>query len=75
MNMSKSKAKAKAKARQKSPSGFLVDGYDLASREKYERVIAELGPKAKPKEILVAYDKAGGLILDKEGVKIPNGKF
>ena len=42
---------------------------------KFDRAAQEVGDKATPEAFLAAYDKHGGLILDKAGKKIENGIF
>ena len=42
---------------------------------KFDRTAHEVGDKASPEAFLGVYDKLGGLILDKDGKKIPNGIF
>ena len=42
---------------------------------KFDRTAQEVGDKASPEAFLGVYDKLGGLILDKDGKKIPNGIF
>lgn len=42
---------------------------------KFDRAAQEVGDKATPEAFLAAYDKHGGLILDKTGKKIENGIF
>ncbi len=42
---------------------------------KFDRAAQEVGDKATPEAFLAAYDKLGGLILDKVGKKVENGIF
>ena len=42
---------------------------------KFDRTAHEVGDKASPETFLGVYDKLGGLILDKDREKIPNGIF
>ncbi|MFZ2522752.1 MAG: hypothetical protein WAX44_02820 [Minisyncoccia bacterium] len=43
--------------------------------DKLNRAIHEVGDKASPEALLGVYDRLGGLILDKDKKKIPNGAF
>ena len=63
-----------------------IGKYNLANEDKVYRVLhgsigvegkehGGLGEDANPEDILVAYDKLGGLILDENGDKIKNGGF
>jgi hypothetical protein len=78
-------AKKKAKQKKDKPA-IPMGGYYLANHEKLDRVvnggmgsggqlIGGLGPDANPADVLAAYDRIGGLIMNAQGEKMETGSF